>query len=223
MLSIHGLTREVLDRANAWRQKEAAVADSAAAVSGLTSGSNHNATESLLVVAVGDLIRSAAFTQFLLGRDARFKQGVGKWRDVQERAFIIRADDYEKDPDAFAPWLKGQEAVLFLGPAFRDGKLYGNRRAWLLDVNERGEIWQFPATYLGLYGWVGNTQPAGDWTYNPESGFFAIEPAAVETVYLQPGVSLDTSADSPWPTDGNSPTTPETRTARVARGSDRYA
>lgn len=208
----HGITRDVLERAAAFRAANPSEATFATALddlhdSGVRTGSNHNITEELLIVAVGDLVRSAAFVVWLEARDARYKQGVGSWHGQTERCFIVRLDEYDADPEAWKPWLAGQEAVLYLGPAFRDGRLYGNRKAWLLPVGPDGDIYAGPSQYIGLYGWVGGTAPAsGDWTYNPEAGFFAVQ---------ADGVAKPAAL---FPVDPNGPAG-ESRSAVVAEGS----
>ncbi len=166
---------------------------------GVTVGSSPLTHSWVAVVAVGDLVRSAAFTAWLTVNGVKFKQGVGKWQGEVERSFIIPVDEFA-DHD-MSSWLAGQESVLLLGPAFRKGKLWGSREAFIIPVYN-GYFSPLPFTdqYIGRYSWVGSTEPTGDWTYNPEAGFFAILPEVEEALSGPMGrVTDDPATSTPWP------------------------
>jgi hypothetical protein len=168
-------------KAEAFRQAEAVdvsrflAVGLAAASSGIADHSTESPYKSYVVFAVGDLLRSAQFTAWATQAGLPFKQGIGSYKGTQERCFIVpEVDALIADLE---PWLAGQETVLRLGPAYRNGIMYGHRRAELFDVEPNGS-WIGPfasSIYLGLYGWVGSTHaPEGDWTYFPDLGFFAM-------------------------------------------------
>jgi hypothetical protein len=147
----------------------------ASADGGVVNHSTESPFKSYVVFAVGDLLRSAQFTAWATQAGLPFKQGIGSYKGTQERCFIMpEVDALMAD---LGPWLAGQETVLRLGPAYRNGIMYGHRRAELFDVDLRGG-WVGPfasSVYLGLYGWVGSTYPPqGDWTFFPDLGFFAL-------------------------------------------------
>lgn len=136
--------------------------------SGVRGSSTDRPFKSYVIFAVGDLVRSAAFVTWLEERGLRYQQGVGSWKGQQERCFVLEADDVLGNPD-FEPWLAGQEAILFLEPAYRNGKLYGSRPAWLSYPTDDKS-----SDFIGNYGYAGQTQPKGDWTYLPGNGFYQV-------------------------------------------------
>lgn len=169
------------------RPEPVAVPDPRAPRAPVSSGIADHSTESpfttYVLFAVGDLLRAAQFTAWATAAGLPFKQGIGSWKGEQERCFIVpEVDALMHD---LTPWLAGQETVLRLGPAYRDGIMYGHRHAELIDVSPTG-AWLGPfasSQYAGLYGWIGETHApaAGDWTWFPDQGFFAIRDNNKET------------------------------------------
>jgi len=140
-------------------------------MSGIQDWSTEGPYTKLAVFAVGDLLRSAQFVAWATARGMGFKQVVGAWKGKQERAFITDANDI---PLLRETWLAGQEAIMFLDPAYRNGRLYGNRRAYLQTLGPVGN--PLDETYIGLFRrYMQAGQPDVDgWTFDPTTGQFWI-------------------------------------------------
>jgi hypothetical protein len=131
---------------------------------------------SLVVFAVGGILRAAQFNAWALEHGLRFKPMVGKWQGITERSFIV----FEADLARILPWVRDEERLMLLGPAYRNGTLYGHRRAWLVDPKGMEED-----EYLGLYTHAG-LDTSGDWTYDPATDMYW---------HIEPGTGVDPASD----------------------------
>ena len=111
------------------------------------------------------------FMEWANENDVAFKQARGSYKGKVEDSFVCYAADLT-DIKA-AGLLAGQESVLLLGPRYRDGKLYGNREASLLDLASGDE------TPLGHYQAVSEKEAKAlpGWTLDLHTGqYFAVLP-----------------------------------------------
>jgi hypothetical protein len=122
-----------------------------------------------IVFEVGGIVEAAAFKGWALETGQQFKSLMGSWKGRHNPSFIM--EDTPTVRMEIAYWLKGQEAVLCLGPAYRkreDGlyQLFGNRPAILDYLEPDGYsvvkreavegLWQAVSkeTALRLDGWT---------------------------------------------------------------------
>lgn len=99
---------------------------------GVCNHSRDSAFEKFFIMAVGDAVRTAAFKQWAMHNNIDFKQVHGCYKGVEEEAFILNIKHLDLMRSA---WLRFEESVLVLSELFRDGVMYGARRAYLLMLN----------------------------------------------------------------------------------------
>lgn len=133
-----------------------------------------------VIFEVGDITRAQTFNAYALGDGLRFKQLKGSWKGVQNPAFIV--EDTSTNRIKLAYWLRGQESVLCLGPAYRTGpdgqkRLYGNREAILDWLDGDGYTVKERTPLPGLFQPVSRARALDldGWTYDPElKQYFAV-------------------------------------------------
>lgn len=149
-------------------------------LSGWEGRSDESAHKRYLVFAVGGILEAKQFNAWALGENIRFKALEGSWKGEHEPSFIV--EDTNENRLRIAYWVKGQDALLCLGPAYRkrpDGlyQLYGNREAildWLepdgYGVCEREKLsglWQAVSKETALR--------QDSWTFDPgEKQYYAV-------------------------------------------------
>lgn len=140
---------------------------------GIWASSSASASESYLVFCVGnDILRESTFKAWAAEQCIGIKPLFGSYKGQSERSFIAN----RRFANELAPWIEGQESVLYLSPLFRFGRLWGRRRAALLYLADgrhedlghlttttyeeamRRDCWTFDPTD-GSY-WV--TEPLGE-------------------------------------------------------------
>lgn len=95
---------------------------------GIWPGSTEVAYTSYVIFAVGrDVLRNSQFRAWAAEHELPYKSLIGCYKGETEQSYIVAAGDFA----LVRPWLTGQESVLWLGPLFVGGKMYGDRSATL--------------------------------------------------------------------------------------------
>lgn len=134
---------------------------------------------SYMVFEVGDIARSKAFIAWALEEKVRFKEVRGQWFGAGATAFVM--EDTSQLRMKIAYWVRGQEAILALSPAWRydpsvgTNRLFGNRVAHI-DLLASDGYQVTERTYAGLFQAVGRDQALREdsWTYDPASEAYYI-------------------------------------------------
>lgn len=126
-------------------------------------GSSDAAYMPFVIFAVGEsLISQAQFYSWAQYQGLGVKPLYGSYKGAVERSFIMRGDQFHAHV-AGSHWIDGQESVMFLGRAFRDGVLHGDRKATLMYLDKR------PDEPIGAFGWLAPSEAKArdGWTYDP--------------------------------------------------------
>lgn len=135
--------------------------------SGIWGSSTPSDFKTYVIFCVGnDPYREAAFRAWALENGIGFKSLKGCYKGQQENSFIIN----EENLGRCYRWFSREESILFIGPMYRNGRLYGNREAHLyyLKTGERED--------LGLFQWVPRSEALKEdaWTYDPTQDLYFI-------------------------------------------------
>lgn len=147
--------------------------------SGWESRSDDSAFKRYIVFEVGGIADAAAFRAWALENGLAFKSLQGSWKGRHNPAFIV--EDTPSIRLKIAYWVRKQEALLCLGPAYRlreDGlyQLFGNREA-ILDWLEPDGYTVSYREPIGLFGAVSKATALRleDWTFDPtENQYYAV-------------------------------------------------
>lgn len=142
--------------------------------------SDDSAFKQFIVFGVGGIADAAAFRGWALEAGYGFKSLQGSWRGRHNPSFIMQ--DTNAVRLAIAYWLRKQDAILCLGPAYRKnadglGQLFGNREAILDYLLPDGFSVSRREPLKGLWQPVQkSTALAQDgWTFDPTDGqYYAV-------------------------------------------------
>lgn len=133
-----------------------------------------------VIFAVGGIREAKEFNAWALAEGLRFKSLLGSYKDQHEPSFIV--EDTNENRLRIAYWVKGQEAILCLGKAYRLGpdglyRLYGNREAILDYLAPDGYSVTRREPVEGLWQPVSKNQALAldSWTFDPsQNQYYAV-------------------------------------------------
>jgi hypothetical protein len=149
-------------------------------LSGWESRSGTSPYQSYMIFEVGGILEASQFKAYATGEKLGFKAVLGSWRGTHNPAFVMA--DTPSNRLAIAFWVKGQEAILCLGPAYRKnsqglGQLFGNREAILDWLAPDGYTVTSREPLQGLFSPISQKEADGlaSWTFDPtENQYYGV-------------------------------------------------
>lgn len=134
-----------------------------------------------VVFEVGSVLQAQTFKAWALGDGLRFKEVAGSWKGQQNPSFVV--EDTSTNRIKLAYWVRGQETLLCLGPAYRKGpdgmsRLYGHREA-ILDYLESDGYGVMRREPIGLFRPVSRDVAlwSDSWTFDPtDRQYYVVQP-----------------------------------------------